>query len=341
MLEIKKGKMKLLMICGSYPPEHCGVGDYTKQLVENLRKLDIDVETLVNINWSLPAYFKIVKRIKSFKADVIHIQYPSMNFGYSIVPQLLCLRFNTFVTIHEVSQSRIPRKISLLPFSFAKKCVFTNTFELKAFKKLFPWINKSKLSVIPIGSAIKMGIDLDINQKDKTNIVSFGLIRPDKGLEDVVVLAQLLKENNLQFKVTIVGQLLEKYTEYYQDLVEKTSSLNVSWLLNKTDIEISQILSQNLISYLPYPDGVSQRRSSLFAVFSNKMLVFTTFGFQTTPELAECVIEVKTPQDLISIISEDKNLSFTSAKIKSVEDYMENISWDKIASKHLMLYNRS
>jgi len=333
--------MKVLMICGSYPPEHCGVGDYTKQLVENLKKLNVRVDTLVNINWNISKFASIVKKVKDFEADIIHIQYPSINFGYSIVPQLLSLRFKTIITIHEVSQSRMPRKLSLLPFSLSHRCIFTNKFELAAFNKLYPWTKRDKLDVIPIGSAIRMGKELDISDKNWNNIVSFGLIRPEKGLEDVIKLGQLIKDSNLPYVITIVGQLLEKNRDYFNELVNKTKNLNINWILNKSDIEISQILAGNLIAYLPYPDGVSQRRSSLFAVFSNKMLVFTTFGVQTTPELAECVIEAKSPEDVISVLTIDKRLSFAEAKINFVADYMENISWDKIAEKHIILYNKS
>ena len=136
--------MKVLFVCGSYPPDPCAIADVSFIIVNLLRAKNIDVEIVANIDWRLKNIKGIKKIIFNSKADLIHIQYPSMGFGTSLIPQFIALfyRANTIVTIHEVSQSHIVRKLSLIPFSFCSKIVFTNKFEANYYKQKYFFSNR-------------------------------------------------------------------------------------------------------------------------------------------------------------------------------------------------------
>ena len=335
--------MNILFISGVYPPEACGIGDYTYKLVTAMEMTDTNIHVLANISWSLSNFSEVSQQIKNINPDVIHIQYPSVGFGTSLIPQLLSLRYKTVVTIHEFSQAHILRKISLLPFSLRADLIFTNGFEQKAFNKLFFWSRRiNKQVIIPIGSNIKPNNnEILFTERDNNTIVNFGQIRPNKGLEDIVSLARQIKQKNLQYKVLVLGQVLGKFEDYYKSLREESKDLRIEWKINESEETISNILSGNLIAYLPFPDGASERRGSLLAALANKMLVFTTTGEQTTDALKEIIIDVPSINNLVEYLGKQPQLDFyaiwrflTSAS----SSYIKKLDWANISDLHLDFY---
>ena len=51
--------LRIVLITGSYPPNYCGVGDYTNKLIENLNLVvTFDILLFHKSDWSLKLYFK-------------------------------------------------------------------------------------------------------------------------------------------------------------------------------------------------------------------------------------------------------------------------------------------
>lgn len=332
--------MKILIICGSYPPHLCGVGDYTFQLVDHLKKQDVEVNLMVNRDWRIKNIRKLIREIKSYNPSIIHIQYPSMNFGLSIVPQLLSLRFKVTVTLHEVSHSKWIRQLSLIPFSLRSKIIFTNQYEKLYFKKIFPWFN-GKTDIIPIGSNIKITKTVPLSQKRTDTIVYFGQIRPKKGIEEVLKLAENLQQEKSNYRVQIYGQLLDRFTSYYESLKELDGFSIVEWGLNKSETEIGNILAENLIFYLPFPDGASERRGSLFAALSNHNMIFTTNGKQTNIDLKMCIFEVESEYEFREFLKSnaiDEIRMICSNKTEHILSYLDRFRWTQISEQHIGFY---
>ena len=334
--------MKLLMVTGSYPPQLCGVGDYTEKLVLALQNQGVDVVVLSNIDWSFSQLKNICKRIDETKADIIHIQFPGIGFKLSFVPQILSLKYKTIVTIHEVSQFHPLRKLWLLPFSVKSDLIFTSLFEYKYFKIICPWYN-GKPNIIPIGSNIAGPINFPVNfhGKNTDEIIYFGLIRPKKGLEQVIELAALLKENHLDYKIKIIGKIIDKDLDYFYTIKKKTKSLPVEWLTNFSENEVSNELSKQTIAYLPYPDGASERRGSLLTVIKNGLMVYTTKGPQTPSVFANMVTFVEKPKELLDILaqlSKERVGIQLSEKSVNMQSFIKSIEWSEIAKKHLSIY---
>ncbi len=334
--------MKLLMICGSFPPVACGIGDYTEKLINAMNNFDIEIELMANIDFSLSQTFKIIKRIKQINPNIIHIQYPAQGFGYGILPQILSLRFKTIVTIHEVSQFHPIRKLWLIPFTLRSNLIFTTKYELDYLKKIFPWF-KNKSFIIPIGSNI-VPTDLPvIKNRNTSEIISFGLIRPKKGIEKVLELAKLLKEHNSNYSIKIIGKVFKDNTSYYEKLRKSSLDLPIKWLINLSEKDVELEISKHLFAYLPFPDGASERRTSLLAMFSSNLLVFTTKGKFTPQEMMDLVLIVNDPCNLndflidTTLIELTNILEYKGAKIKS---YLNQFEWKSIASKHYDIYNQ-
>ncbi|MDR1884367.1 MAG: glycosyltransferase [Prevotella sp.] len=333
--------MKILFICGSYPPEKCSNADTSAIMVDILNKKGLDVEVMSNIDWKLSNWRNIRKIIKKSQADIIYIQYPGMGYKFSITPQILSFlnRRRVIVTLHEVSQLHIIRKLSLLPFSFCKRIMFTNNFERNYFHKIYAWTKQNKTGKIPIGSNISTYLDLPLKDRNRNQIVYFGQIRPKKGIEEIIELAKLIKKNDLNYTVIIMGRTYEKFYDFYQEMLALTEDTNISWLIDVSEKRVSEILGSNVIAYLPFPDGASERRGSLFAALSHHMIVFTTKGGQSLQEMNNCVTYINTPVDFFNYLIQDYNINtlMTDEKNKNsnINAFMNQYSWDVIMNQYI------
>ncbi|MDT3401761.1 hypothetical protein [Mucilaginibacter terrae] len=334
--------MKVMVLVGSYPPQQCGVGDFSYKLVNNFNDASTEIVVLANIDWSVKNIIAIVKEINFNRPDIIHIQYPSLGFGFSLVPQILSIIYPTIVTIHEVSQSHWIRKLSLMPFSFRSKLIFTNPFEFAYYKKLYPWVRK-KSKIIPIGSNIELEQQIGLEDKNVVNIIYFGQIRPEKGLEEIANLSNMISEHKINYKIIIMGQLLTQFNDYYNKIFPLFDHSVIEWKLNLAEKDVSAVLSENLICYLPFPDGASARRGSLFAALQNNMLVFSTKGLQTTLNIEQSIVIVNTATEMLNILSStDKEVYINIYKSKKtdIEAFNKSVDWSEIASQHLQLYSK-
>src|SRR2546425_5627935 len=102
--------MRIMLLTGSYPPMHCGVGDYAASLADALGKLrgtEVGVITdrrartaqpssYVQIfpvahGWEVSDLPQILKTIRQWAPDVLHIQYPTQGYSDRWLPSLLPL----------------------------------------------------------------------------------------------------------------------------------------------------------------------------------------------------------------------------------------------------------
>jgi glycosyltransferase involved in cell wall biosynthesis len=95
-----KLNMKVLHICGSYPPMKCGVGDYLFHLstalsgqgtLENAvltssQASSVDTTEHLTVypiidNWGIASMPRIARFIRQWDPDIVHIQYPSQGYA--------------------------------------------------------------------------------------------------------------------------------------------------------------------------------------------------------------------------------------------------------------------
>ena len=222
--------MKICFIVGSYPPEKCGIGDYTKLLAQELkgnyvdeihvitsscgdylkgelRCGDITVHALVE-QWNFKALNIIKETIKSIEPDIIHFQFPSDKYGKSffinLLPSILKRNFSVKIveTVHEyVNYSYKGKLKNLINYRAADSILVVEERyieDIKAFAKTFS--KKLSIKYIPISSNIPKtvlskeelkSIKLSYCKEDTFLISFFGFINELKGLE---VLLEALKQ---------------------------------------------------------------------------------------------------------------------------------------------------
>jgi glycosyltransferase involved in cell wall biosynthesis len=331
--------MKITFITGSYPPDVCGVGDYTYRLAEALRLKGVAVGIVHDVDWRLRNVSRLLRRIKALHSDLVHLQYPTIGFGAHLTPQVLSILAPSVITLHEISQVHILRKLSLYPFSMrSRQIIFTTRHEHDYAITWAPWI-VSRSSIIQIGSNITA---LDRGKtKDLKEIVYFGLIRPDKGLEHVITLASLIKSASLPFAVRIIGKPHPNFMDYYVKLRNISEKLPLIWDIDLPDNAVVDLLARSFIAYMPFPDGASERRGSLFALLTNGVATITTRGPQTPRELDDAVFYARDPEHALQLIRQISSDADLLARLsRNGRIFSRRHSWETIASQHVALYEK-
>lgn len=334
--------MHIILIVGAYPPRDCGAEDYTVRLAEALEQYGLEVDILAGGGRSVSETPSLIRRISGYRPDVVHVQYPTGNYGKSLVPQALATtmpRVPVITTLHEFSESHLLRKVADLPFALRSKAlVFTSEYERRHFLSWFPWVRKRSL-VVPIGSNIPSYSGSV--RRDPSSIAYFGLIRPQKGLEEFLELAMLARDAGRPYRFAIVGDTAARYGRYPETLEERAKDLPVEWRIGLSPDEVSRSLSRSRFAYIPYPDGASERRGSLLAALGNGTAMITTEGPQTPEALRSAVCFAADPPQALRLLDQlasdvDRADTLSARAI----EYAERSSWRSIALAHRRLYER-
>lgn len=329
--------MRILFLVGAYPPKICGIGDYTYKLKTNLDNNNIESSVIYGLNWKTNP-FKILKKIKKYNPDIIHIQYPLTGLFAHILIFFFFYKYKIVITAHEFSETHWSRKISMFIFPLAKCIIWTSKKELDKFKTFFPFLIPCKYCIIPIASNIPF-LETEFYKKRENVIGFFGSIRPGKGLENFFELIDYfsIKNGQKNFKYTIIGTVFDVYKNYYEKLKDKFQYLKIDWKLDLSPDLVALELSKIKYIYLPFEDGISERRGSLLAAIGNGAFVISTNGKYSTPLLESCVEFANNYIEANDVIlkSEENNINFKSGYMELKKYY----HWDRIFELNLELYN--
>jgi glycosyltransferase involved in cell wall biosynthesis len=217
-----------------------------------------------------------------------------------------------------------------------QEVIFTTEFERQYAIRYAPWI-RTRSTVIPLGTSITPSIAC--GKREKHEIVHFGLIRNDKGLEEVLRLAKLIRDRRLAFRIRIVGHVYAGCQEYFEKLRSDSCYLPVTWETTLADEQVGEVLANATFAYLPFPDGASERRSSMIAALASKLVVISTRGAQTPNSLNGVVEFCQGAEDALNAIQFlSDNRESQKSFLDGAERYCQLRSWESIASQHIRLY---
>jgi glycosyltransferase involved in cell wall biosynthesis len=329
--------MRIVLVRGICETGACGVGDYAQRLAHALRSLGVEAELMSEGRWGLLDIRSASESVDRLNPDIIHIQYPTAGFGHKLGPQLFVTGRSSVVTLHEASQSHILRKLSLYPFTLrAQHLIFTSEYERIFAKKWAPWIARIS-SVIPIGSNID-AVPNSVAQRSH-EVAYFGLIMPGKGLEEILKLAYLIQSVGSTLKLRVIGKASSKHEAYFERLRLRSAELPIIWDAELNNDQVATRLAGCSVAYLPFPDGASDRRSTLKAMLASGVAVVTTRSSHTPTSLESVVRFANSVEDSYAVIERLMNDRQEREKLrdKAIE-YMRQFTWDRIASLHLHVY---
>lgn len=325
------------------PPAACGVVNYTATLAEHLERLDLDVRIVSSSGWGATYSRHLLASIQEDEPDIIHIQYPTAPYGKGLAPQITALLLRSrplVVTLHEFSQSHVLRRMAEALFTLADRLVFTNSFEAEVFSRWFPWV-RERVQSIPIGSDLPLLPTVE-NRILNNRVIFFGLFRPNKGLEEFVALARLAQDARRPYEFAAIGTPQTSTVEYYHALRQRAHELNnLSWHVSLDGTAVADMLRHASAAYLHFPDGASERRSSLLAALGSGVVTLTTWGLQTPDSLKEVVLMVREPEEALRILDWLFLHVDEWARLQRVSLlYAANFNWNAIAHRHVELYQK-
>lgn len=360
--------MRICFIVGAFPPMKCGVGDYTFNLVKELSNLSNDVHVITSKNvtvenenkfkihnivqdWSFKEKENILNQIRLINPDIVHIQYPSEQYGKSmfvnLLPMLIKRKFNVKIveTVHEYLHYTAKGKLrNLVNYKFADNIIVVEKQYIKKIKEFLPRIsNKLDIHHIPITSNIPLST---LNEKeckslkshlglyDEKVIVYFGFINELKGFETLLKSIYELKKAFKSIKLLVLSEL-DKTKEYHKKIIDMIENLGLTEDIIITGFitspkDVSDYIKICDLAVLPFKEGVSERNGSFLAIYQQGIPIVTT-----TKEVCKNQngVYYTEPDNVEAIVRFSNEILNCNKKNK-----IELLSWEKIAQNHIDIY---
>jgi glycosyltransferase involved in cell wall biosynthesis len=361
--------MRIGIVIPNYPPARFegGISHYSELLAKNLVTLGHEVFAITSTEFNLPITqsdivrdiqvhrvlgpwgVRAIKTIKKIafheKLDVLVLQYAPALFKkkfklFWAISRFSCLKVTTF---HTLWGGGLNRFWGLLILWCSSKIIATNSEIMSILKRHLPFLLK-RTYWIPIATNILPVKVENKFQKESYPIVSyFGMIYPGKGLELILDTLEELKRKNEQFIFKFIGGKIiyfPSYKEYFKDELERRNLNDVVDHLGYVPPEdVSEWLTKSRFVFLPYEQGLSDRRGTFLAAIAHGKPVLTSPPIVPMPILKNG-INVIWPNEikLDSYVEIAQKLLHNDELISKLEKGAKNLSclfsWKKIAEKY-------
>ncbi|MES3045285.1 hypothetical protein [Sphingomonas faeni] len=284
----------VVMVTGAFPPDICGVGDYTGRLMASAPS---SWQLLVERNWTLGAAIGILRRLLQRRPSIIIVQYPTQGYGWSLIPHLLVVFgkvtgwYRSVLALHEfTSLSGKARAVLAIASHFAAHIVFTT--EVERDRARADWLFSSRVptSIIGILSNIPWTISPPPFSDRDIDVAYFGHIRPNKGLENFLEVMAGVRRANGSTRIAVIGEIPKGFEAFGEMVAARCREIDCALILNLDDEAAGRRLADIKILYLPFRDGVSARRGSALAGLGNGALVASLIGDATPKSLLPAVV---------------------------------------------------
>ena len=330
--------MKVVIIAGSLPPQVCGVGDFTGALIDALSRRNLTVTVMHRDRWRLRDVPGLLRKLRAERPDIVHLQYPTHGFRRSLVPHLLHLGMfgrPRLTTLHDYSGQRWQIRLGMSVFTIGGRLVVTGALDRDALVGRHPWL-ASRVSVIPIGSNVPGGL---WEPSGQFTIVHFGMLRPAKGIEQMIHLARLCKQLGRPYRTVIVGAVVPHGRDYADTLFKMAEDSGVEWMLNVSPEEASEILRHAHVAYLSPPFGVHERRGTVLACAANGLPIVAKVDWETPTFLHDHVVAAASPQEALAVVDALAGAGTGPGRLREQSArsvaLAKMFSWDTIADRYI------
>jgi len=362
----------------------CGVGDYTSRLCEHLSALSIRVHVLTSRcarpdfrlggqallevhalldSWSFKM-LKIVKQtVEQLKPDIILFEWPTAAYGRSLavnwLPGFLKRRFPhipRITTLHEFRYFHWLSRLRVWPALLYSNClIVVDPQDISEIKNMYPSAIQ-RYRMIPIGSnlpAVPAHFDRQQRRRqlgldsDDFVIAFFGFANPPKGLETLFSAICRLRKDHPCVKLLLLPRLSQKQS-YQRKLLNDLIDMGLDPFTVQPDYAQPQAAAEILAcadcAALPFVDGVSLKRGSLFACLEQGLPVVTTSPQRSGvfPFVEGKHLLMVPPEDEIALADALAELirdrTLRQRLCTHVKDKLSQFSWETIAEQHCELF---
>jgi len=360
--------MKIFMV-SSYPTEDCGISKYTKELIGGLVAVQVDVlsrriffyrEKLTLFLWLNFAYEALV-----MKPEVIHIQYTPTICG-PVTPLFLFLvrilgRSRIIVTAHEEPEAYLKycHGITRLFFLLYEKSIYklshqvlVHTSHHKQVLQEKYGLGENRVKLVSHGVSKKEAsswqrkkVREKYNLEGKDTITFFGFLRPDKGIEYLILSFSEIVKKRKDIILLIGGSTIKTWSKYPLQLKELAKSLKIDNYVKFTGFvpeeEISALFTISKIVVMPYLRSTQSGVLHQAISSATPVIVSDVGGIGNFVKRNDIGLVVP-PKDVGLLTKAILNLLDDKRKL---EVFRENelklrkvISWDNVARLHMEIY---
>ncbi|MBI5903964.1 MAG: glycosyltransferase [Deltaproteobacteria bacterium] len=364
--------MKVLLVCGSFPPMRCGVGDYTSMLADALgRKAGVDVAVLTSKGaapprpdvpyrllaleegWRFPDLPDTVRAVREWSPDVVHFQYPAKGYGplQWVLPSLFrAMGYPVYLTLHEYfgerdKGTRLSAALNLPNIVAARGIVVTR----EDYASLIPpsyarVMRRRQVKHIPIGANVHTRVVDEAERKAVRNrfapspssLVSyFGFVSPNKGVDDIFRIADPERHHIVLIAELDPADPLHARILSLADTPPWKGRVSVTGFLPAD--EVARILACSDSVLLPFRNGSSLGNGTLHAALSQGTFTLSTSltrrGYDTAWNAYFAA-----PGDIRDL--SDALLRYSGRRVPRPSDFVDR-EWDRIAEDHERFYRRT
>lgn len=296
--------MRILLITGSFPPMKCGVGDYSANLASGLAALpDVEIGVLTGsgaeagngvrlvmptTSWQWRDMGSIVREVRGFRPDLVHVQYPTEGYGRNVMPFWIplvarLLGIPVVQTWHEPLRWR--SFYWYLPAAVLRGglVVAEPDFSELSASWARPFLARKQMRFIQVGSSIprvtlepdeRIALRSRFCSEGERIIAYFGFASPAKRLELLLEIADPMRD-----KLVLLCEL-DKDNGYQKEVLDK---INSGVWRDRTVVtgflppaEVGAILAAADAAVFPFASGVAYRNTSFLAARAQGTFVLTT-----------------------------------------------------------------
>ncbi len=377
--------MKICLVTGSFPEMRCGVGDYTRCLANELIKAGHQVTVLTSNrkevlklgelevrpeirSWRSFNLWQLLREIDRINPQIVHLQYPSLGYGRGLAPNLLLPvlrllrpRVKCIITLHEYAIFSWLGKLRLwLTLAMAHGIVCTNHHDRRSLRKMQSRALR-RVRIIPLGSSVgsifeNAGVKGHNNlifetmpelDRNKTWLVHFGTVMPNKGWEIIIPAYSQLKQEGRLVGMLVAGELDDRQYAYHSRVKAMIREAGLNEHIRFTGFlsaeAAGRVIGSCRIAVLPFYGGARLNRSSMVAMLSWGLAVLTTTPARPLEKLWPgrhfWTVEPGSPHALaqgIKILLDDPAL--VKRLQTGAREAAERFSWNRIVRQTQELY---
>jgi len=338
--------VKSVFVIAASADAHCGVYDYTAKLTQAIADQGQATQLVALKDWSFSSLSALADQFRGLSDVALHVQYPSVAMGNSILPALLPLLLYptpVYLTLHEFSVFSLPRKLIFWSYAkFAKAILFSNAFERDAFATFFK-STKAQLHVIPIGSNIDIALsNLPPLDQRPPKLVYFGQISENKGIEIFLETVAKLRAQQLTFKAAVIGALMDRQNALADEITRAAVQNDIELHFDLPSAEVTKELASARLALLPFPDGISDKRGSALACLNCGLVVATRHSSKTPEWLRQTTLPIDDAETCAAIAAKvlENPLEAPVDWARAAQE-LQKRQWPNIARDHLKLYESS
>jgi len=360
--------MRVLLVSGSYPPMHCGVGDYTARLAQALaQRGDIEVSIIttrgdpqsdaetarevsrVMPDWRVRRLGALLSAARAARPDLLHLQFPGQGYnaitGPILVPCLsrTILGIPVVVTLHEYMPRNLKSQLARFPMIWcAAEIIVVRPDYVSRIPVPTAWfVRGKKIRFVPNASVIPPA-NLNAEEREavrrplgcgsRTLVAYFGFAYPHKGMEQLFSIADPGRHHLL-----LICELSSE-NAYHTRLLELANSsewkdhITITGFVNSD--HAAKLLAAADAVVFPFRDGGGEWNTSLHAAVLQGSFVITTSRDRNgyDPEHNVYYAKLNDVQEMRSALN-----GHAGTRREHSTDIVGG-EWHKIAVQHRSLY---